>query len=155
MALSKFGTAFAAARKAGKSTFDFNGKKYTTEMAKPTAKPASKPMSTADKASMATKMLGDAPAGTSQYAKQKLRDLASGLQTQATNEARMKAYGPRSAGEAKRVPVTRKSNTEVAGPVVSARPPIKPTMQRKSNREVSGPVEDVGMKCGGKVKKKR
>lgn len=30
--LSKFGSAFAAARKAGKSTFEWNGKKYTTEM---------------------------------------------------------------------------------------------------------------------------
>lgn len=33
MALSEFGKAFANARKAGKLTFDFNGKKYTTERA--------------------------------------------------------------------------------------------------------------------------
>lgn len=31
--LSAFGQAFADARKAGKSTFEWNGKKYTTEMA--------------------------------------------------------------------------------------------------------------------------
>jgi hypothetical protein len=31
MATSKFGTAFAAARKAGDKTFEFNGKKFTTE----------------------------------------------------------------------------------------------------------------------------
>jgi hypothetical protein len=30
---SRFGAAFAAARKAGDKTFEFNGKKYTTEMA--------------------------------------------------------------------------------------------------------------------------
>jgi len=30
---SRFGTAFAAARRAGDKTFMFNGKKYTTEMA--------------------------------------------------------------------------------------------------------------------------
>ena len=130
MALSKFESAFAAARKSGKSTFDFNGKKYTTELAKPKPKP--KAMSTADKASMATKMLGNAPEGTSQYAKQKLRDLARGLQKQADNESRMKAYGSRSAGESKRVPMTRVSNVEVAGPVAAK-----------------------GMKCGGKVTKKR
>lgn len=37
--LSNFGAAFAAARKAGQKTFEFKGKKYTTEMAKPKAKP--------------------------------------------------------------------------------------------------------------------
>jgi hypothetical protein len=37
MALSKFGSAFAEARKAGEKEFTFNGKKYTTEMAKPKA----------------------------------------------------------------------------------------------------------------------
>ena len=36
--LSNFGAAFAAARKAGQKTFEFKGKKYTTEMAKPKAK---------------------------------------------------------------------------------------------------------------------
>jgi hypothetical protein len=39
--LSNFGAAFAAARKAGQKTFEFKGKKYTTEMAKP--KPKAKP----------------------------------------------------------------------------------------------------------------
>jgi hypothetical protein len=34
-----FGAAFAAARKAGQKTFEFKGKKYTTELAKPKAKP--------------------------------------------------------------------------------------------------------------------
>lgn len=33
MALSKFGSAFAEARKAGEKEFTFNGKKYTTELA--------------------------------------------------------------------------------------------------------------------------
>ena len=31
MATSNFGSAFAAARKAGDKTFEFNGKKFTTE----------------------------------------------------------------------------------------------------------------------------
>lgn len=35
-----FKEAFAAARGAGDKTFEFNGKKYTTEMAKPASKPA-------------------------------------------------------------------------------------------------------------------
>lgn len=35
MATSSFGRAFAAARKAGKKTFTWNGKKYTTELRKP------------------------------------------------------------------------------------------------------------------------
>jgi hypothetical protein len=36
---SRFGTAFSAARRSGDKTFMFNGKKYTTELAKPKAKP--------------------------------------------------------------------------------------------------------------------
>lgn len=36
--LSPFGLAFDEARKLGKKTFEFKGKKYTTEMAKPKAK---------------------------------------------------------------------------------------------------------------------
>ena len=35
MATSEFGKAFRAARSSGDKTFTFNGKKYTTEMAKP------------------------------------------------------------------------------------------------------------------------
>jgi hypothetical protein len=35
MARSAFGNAFAEARKAGLKTFEFKGKKYTTELAKP------------------------------------------------------------------------------------------------------------------------
>ena len=34
---SRFGAAFAAARRAGDKTFMFNGKKYTTDLAKPKA----------------------------------------------------------------------------------------------------------------------
>ena len=40
--LSNFGAAFNAARKAGDKTFTFKGKQYTTEVAKPKAKPAEK-----------------------------------------------------------------------------------------------------------------
>lgn len=35
MARSEFGNAFAEARKSGLKTFEFKGKKYTTELAKP------------------------------------------------------------------------------------------------------------------------
>jgi hypothetical protein len=40
MALSEFGKAFAAARKAGDKTFEFKGKKYTTKMASETEQPS-------------------------------------------------------------------------------------------------------------------
>ena len=45
--LSNFGAAFNAARKAGDKTFTFKGKQYTTEVAKPKAKPAEKGPDTA------------------------------------------------------------------------------------------------------------
>jgi hypothetical protein len=41
-AKQNFSQAFAAARRAGKDDFTWNGKRYTTEMAKPAAKPAAK-----------------------------------------------------------------------------------------------------------------
>ena len=40
MALSAFGKAFAAARKAGDKTFEFNGKKYTTQLASEAEQPS-------------------------------------------------------------------------------------------------------------------
>jgi hypothetical protein len=40
MATSGFGKAFRAARSAGDKTFEFNGKKYTTEMASEAAQPS-------------------------------------------------------------------------------------------------------------------
>jgi hypothetical protein len=41
-AKQNFSQAFAAARRAGKDDFTWNGKRYTTELAKPAAKPAAK-----------------------------------------------------------------------------------------------------------------
>lgn len=43
MALSKFGAAFAAARKAGKATFTFGGKAYTTKLREEVNSPAPTP----------------------------------------------------------------------------------------------------------------
>lgn len=40
MATSPFGKAFAAARKSGEKTFEFNGKKYTTELASEAKQPS-------------------------------------------------------------------------------------------------------------------
>jgi len=40
MATSAFGKAFRAARAAGDKTFEFNGKKYTTQLASDTAQPS-------------------------------------------------------------------------------------------------------------------
>lgn len=40
MATSAFGKAFAEARKAGDKTFEFNGKKYTTQLASEAAQPS-------------------------------------------------------------------------------------------------------------------
>ena len=40
MATSAFGKAFREARASGDKIFTFNGKKYTTELAKPSTKPA-------------------------------------------------------------------------------------------------------------------
>jgi len=60
---SRFGTAFAAARRAGDKTFMFNGKKYTTDLAsskKPAARTAAQERGDTDKirSSMGMRSLG-------------------------------------------------------------------------------------------------
>lgn len=49
MAKSSFGRAFAAARRAGKKTFSWNGKKYTTELAKTPKTTSVKPKARPDR----------------------------------------------------------------------------------------------------------
>ena len=66
---SNFKEAFAAARGAGDKTFEYNGKKYTTEMAKPASKPAAssakaetKPETKVDTTTKKSNILEDAKA---------------------------------------------------------------------------------------------
>lgn len=71
-ATQSFGDAFKEARGAGASTFTWRGKKYTTELAKPAAKPADKTV--AKPTSTETKSSGAALSGPLQ----KLRERLSG-----------------------------------------------------------------------------
>lgn len=54
--VASFGDAFSAARKGGAKTFEYKGKSYTTEMAKPTAKAAPRAAARADTSSDAAEM---------------------------------------------------------------------------------------------------
>jgi hypothetical protein len=79
MATSEFGKAFAAARKAGDKSFEFNGKKYTTKTAEDTAKEKKGAMDTAQRGRSdimrdLTKVEQNMPAGTTELAKQKIAE---------------------------------------------------------------------------------
>ena len=79
MATSEFGKAFAAARKAGDKSFEFNGKKYTTKTAEDVSKEKKGEMETAQRGRSdmmrdLTKAEKEAPAGTSDLAKKKIAE---------------------------------------------------------------------------------
>jgi hypothetical protein len=79
MATSEFGKAFAAARKAGDKSFEFNGKKYTTKTAEDVSKEKKGAMEKAQRGRSdimrdLTKAERNMPAGTSELAKQKIAE---------------------------------------------------------------------------------
>lgn len=59
--MSNFKTAFAAARKAGKKTFDWNGKSYNTKLAKGATGPKDRPSTVDAKGPMSRKVSGTTP----------------------------------------------------------------------------------------------
>lgn len=116
-----FKSAFAAARKGGSSTFEWNGKKYTTEMA--SAKPASKPAaSSRENQSMAeTTRLKDAkPSGSGKY--------AAGPDTAMYEQSRRRAIA--SMQEKNR---SYKPDSEPARPSVSSKQLSPVSMPRKAS----------------------
>ena len=79
MATSEFGKAFAAARKAGGRQFEFKGKKYTTKTAEDESKAAkeksdAKQRERSDMMKALTKAEKEAPAGTSNLAREKIAE---------------------------------------------------------------------------------
>lgn len=59
--MPSFKSAFAAARKAGKKTFDWNGKSYNTKLAKGSTGPKDRPNATDAKGPMPRKVSGTPP----------------------------------------------------------------------------------------------
>lgn len=93
---SKFGDAFATARKAGKKTFMFGGKEYTTELAKDTPKegpvPERKPTTPAQKEELAGKLREQAASQkTSRLAEHKDSDEKTAKKEFSPNMKRMLA----------------------------------------------------------------
>jgi hypothetical protein len=103
MATSEFGKAFAAARKAGDKTFEFNGKKYTTKTAEDVSKEKKGEIERSRRADSdmmrdLTKVEQNMPAGTSDLAKQKIAESKRrATEDFATKERAedMKKYKPR------------------------------------------------------------
>jgi hypothetical protein len=141
MATSEFGSAFAAARRAGDKTFEFNGKKYTTETADEmgAAKKAARNSGMRKQSDMISALQSaerNAPAETSALARQKIAEAAKAARDKYANadsEESMGGYKPRytPAGMAPKT-------TQGARPV-----PFESILSD----------EDQGMKHGGKVKK--
>lgn len=139
MATSEFGKAFAAARKAGDKTFEFNGKKYTTKTAEDVAgekKEASnaKQRERSDMIVALTKAEREAPKETTPQAKQKIAEAKrSAVESYATaqKDEDMKAYKPRP------TPGARAPKQTVSKPAAK-----KPYMPEKP---------DMGFAKGGKI----
>ena len=139
MATSEFGKAFAAARKAGDKTFEFNGKKYTTKTAEDVAgekkeKFEGEQRKRSDTIVALTKAEREAPKETTPLAKQKIAEAKrSAVESYATaqKDEDMKAYKPRP------TPAARAPKQTVSKPAAK-----KPYMPEKP---------DMGFSKGGKI----
>jgi hypothetical protein len=139
MATSEFGSAFAAARRAGDKTFEFNGKKYTTETADEmgAAKKAARNSGMRKQSDMISALQSaerNAPAETSALARQKIAEAAKAARDKYANadsEESMGGYKPRYTPSAL-APRTSQGSVPL-------------------NRSLS--MDEEGMKRGGKVKK--
>jgi hypothetical protein len=129
MATSEFGKAFAAARKAGDKSFEFNGKKYTTKTAEDVSKEKKGAMEKAqrgrsDMIVALTKAEREAPKETTPLARQKIAEAKrSAVESYATaqKDEDMKGYKSR-AGVRAGSPVAPK--TTVSKP--AAKKPYEP-----------------------------
>lgn len=141
MATSEFGSAFAAARKAGDKTFEFKGKKYTTETAEESgaAKKEARNASMRKQSDMISALQSaerNAPADTSALARKKMAEATKAAVDKykyADSEESMGGYKPRF-NPAGMAPKT----TEGARPTASS--------------DGMFTDEDRAMKRGGKVK---
>jgi hypothetical protein len=144
MATSEFGSAFAAARKAGDKTFEFNGKKYTTETAEETgaAKKAARNSGMRKQSDMISALQSaerNASDETSPLARQKIAEAAKAARDRYANadsEESMSGYKP------------RYTPAGMAPKTTAGARPSSPTPYQSMLSE-----EDQGMKRGGKIKK--
>ena len=158
MATSKFGSAFAAARKAGAKTFEFGGKKFTTETADEKSKKAGSAVTAKYEA------LRKAPAGADTV---KMRDTADRAARKFTGFSKDVDTGDESARMAKRPTPKDTSRAQAAGSqyakMAKAEAGAKGASEatRKAMSEATAAAkrkyetEAAGMRKGGKVKAKK
>ncbi|WP_319413850.1 hypothetical protein [uncultured Cohaesibacter sp.] len=160
MTTSSFGKAFAAARKAGKNTFSWNGKKYTTKLksenkgktleaspkAAPRAKksPMPKPKPKAqEKASGSSKLLPSGGNGRFSHAET--------AKARANADAAKPAPKTVTRGETKRAKATTTSTTTHSLPKPKPKPKTAPAVKAKPKpKETTGHSRLLG--DGGKAK---
>ena len=172
MATSEFGKAFAAARKAGDKTFEFNGKKYTTKTAEDVAgekkaKDEGEQRKRSDMMRDLTKAEREMPAGTSELAKQKIAEAKAKVTREyaAAGEAPLKASGAkiqsmdtdmmRTAGRtaAKEAGESRKASSESAAKVKDKKTfgALNRTETNRAQRESAMRDDKASYKKGGSI----
>jgi hypothetical protein len=139
MAKSEFGSAFAAARKAGDKTFEFNGKKYTTE--------------TADESGAAKKAIRDS-------GMRKQSDMISALKSAERNApAETSAMARQKMADATKTAVDKYKNADSEESMRGYKARYTPSALAPRTSQGSVPLnsslsmDEEGMKRGGKVKK--
>jgi hypothetical protein len=150
MATSEFGKAFAAARKAGDKTFEFNGKKYTTKTAEDVAKEKkessnAKQRDRSDMIVALTKAEKDAPKETTPLAKQKIAEAKRKVTEEyatAGKDEDMKAYKPRPTPGA-RAPKQTVSKPAAKKPYM----PEQPEMNYAKGGKINGIAKRGLTKC--------
>ena len=150
MATSEFGKAFAAARKAGDKTFEFNGKKFTTKTAEDVASEKKSAFEGAqrkrsDMMRDLTKAEKEAPEGTSALAKQKIAESKRKVTEEYATAGKaedMKAYKPRPTPGA-RAPKQTVSTGAAKKPYM----PEKPDMSFRKGGSINGIAKRGLTKC--------
>jgi hypothetical protein len=157
MATSEFGKAFAAARKSGEKSFEFNGKKYNTRTADDDAKDKKSSYESAqrgrsDMMKALTAAERNAPAETTPLARQKIAESKRKVTEEYATADRaegMKAYKPRNTPGA-RAPKQTVSTGAAKKPYM----PEAPAMGYKNGGMVKSAAKATPYKMGGMVKGK-
>jgi hypothetical protein len=136
MATSEFGKAFAAARKAGDKTFEFNGKKYTTKTAEDVAGEKKAKMETAQRgrSDMMRDLTKAEREAKTDLSRQKIAETKAKVTSEyatAQKDEDMKAYKPR--------------------PTPGARAPKQTTSKAADKKPYMPEKPDMGYAKGGKI----
>lgn len=153
-ASTPFGKAFAEARKSGAKTFEFGGKKYTTQLKEEVSKPkaAAKPAAPKASGSLPDQVADITRGGP---AKRNLVDDIAGITKGAQSDAKAARIGAQKVAVGKMTgeAVAKSKDVKLAKGGLAKKPMPKPMAKAKAKPSIKAGAGAYS--CGGMVKKKK